>query len=188
LALDRAKSVDLWSKLMSDLRVLSSPINGLGVFTGRPFRKGEALLAIDDSRIVDEEHPLSPGDDPRHCDYLAQKKVVLMQVPERHINHSCDPNSYVKTANGSRLVLALRDIPAGEEVTYDYCINSDGETVWTCHCGATRCRQQIHSDYFHLPVELQREYLPLLDDWFREEKAVRLKRLARQSLTLPPSA
>src|SRR5215467_2762750 len=175
-------------KGMSDVRVRNSPINGLGVFAERPFRKGEALLAIVDSRIVDKAHPLSPGDDPRHCDYLAGKKVVLMQAPERHINHSCEPNSYVKTVNGRRLVLALRDIPAGEEITYDYCINSDGETVWICHCGATRCRHQIHSDYFHLPVELQREYLPLLDDWFREEKAVRLKRLARQSLTLPPSA
>jgi hypothetical protein len=162
---------------VSDLAVLKSPIDGLGVFALRSFGKGEALLEIDDSRIVDDAHPLAPGDDPRHCDYLARTKVVLMQVPERHINHSCDPNSYVKTLNGRRVVLALRDIPAGEEITYDYCINSDGETVWTCHCGAARCRHQIHSDYFHLPIRLQREYLPLLDDWFREEKADELRRL-----------
>ena len=120
---------------VSDLLVLNSPINGLGVFAGRSFRMGDALLEIDDSRIVDDAHPLAPGDDPRHCDYLARKTVVLMQAPERHINHSCDPNSYVQTVNGRRLLWALRDIPAGEEVTYDYSINSDGETVWTCHCG-----------------------------------------------------
>jgi len=82
---------------VSDLLVLNSPINGLGVFAGRSFRMGDALLEIDDSRIVEDAHPLAPGDDPRHCDYLARKTVVLMQAPERHINHSCDPNSYVQT-------------------------------------------------------------------------------------------
>jgi uncharacterized protein len=170
---------------VSDLLVLNSPINGLGVFARRSFRKGETLLEIDDSRIVDDAHPLAPGDDPHYCDYLARKTIVLMQAPERHINHSCDPNSYVQTVNGRRLVWALRDIPEGEEITYDYCINSDGETVWTCHCGAARCRHQIHSDYFHLPIQLQLEYLPLLDDWFRQEKAIELRRLASQSQTVP---
>ena len=27
----------------------------------------------------------------------------------------------------------------------------------------------IHSDFFHLPVEPQIEYLPLLDDWYVRE-------------------
>jgi len=154
-----------------------SPVEGFGVFAAQPFRSGEAVLAIDDSRVVDETHPLSPGDDPRHCDYLEAGKVVLMQSPERHINHSCDPNSYVKTIEGKRMVIAWRDIAAGEEITYDYCINSSGDTVWNCTCGASRCRRVIHSDYFHLPVELQREYLPLLDDWFRRERAIDIAQL-----------
>ncbi len=151
--------------------VRASSIEGLGVFAARPFRKGEAIHALDDSRVVGGARPLSPVDDPRHCDYLAGGKVVLMQVPERHINHSCDPNIYVKTLRGRRFVIALRDIPAGQEITYDYCINSGGDTIWICHCGAARCRHEIHSDFFHLPLELQREYLPLLDGWFRRERA-----------------
>jgi hypothetical protein len=159
------------------VEVRSSPIQGLGVFATKPLAHGVVVLVIDDSRLVDQFHPLGTEDDARHCDYLEACRVVLMQVPERHINHSCDPNSYVKTSNGKRLVLALRDIPAGEEITYDYSINSGGDTVWECHCGAARCRRQIHSDFFHLPVELQREYLPLLDDWFRRERAAEIERL-----------
>ena len=143
----------------------------------RPFRKGASILPLDDSRVVDSLHPLAPGEDPRHCDYLDAGKVVLMQPPERHINHSCDPNTYVRTRNSRRLVIALRDIRAGDEITYDYCINSGGDTVWTCRCGAARCRRQIHSDFFHLPIELQLEYLPLLDDWFRREHAVEVAHL-----------
>jgi hypothetical protein len=154
-----------------------SRIDGQGVFAETPFLAGQTVLEIDDSRIVDELHPLGPGDDSRHCDYLARGTVVLMQPPERYINHCCQPNTYVKTVNGNRLVIALRDLAAGEEITYDYCINSGGDTVWTCHCGAERCRHTIHSDFFHLPLELQLEYLPLLDGWFREERAAEVQRL-----------
>lgn len=159
------------------IAVRASLIEGLGVFAARPVRKGEVVCEIDDSRVVDAAHPLGAGDEARHCDYLAAGKVVLMQAPERHINHSCDPNSYVKTRGARRLILALRDIRVDDEITYDYCINSGGDTVWVCHCGAARCRHEIHSDFFHLPLELQRQYLPLLDDWFRREHAVEIERL-----------
>ena len=160
-----------------DVVVRSSAIQGFGVFAARPFSKGAVVLVIDDSRVVDDLHPLSSADDARHCDYLEAGKIVLMQPPERHINHSCAPNTYVKTVDGRRLVMALRDIQAGEEITYDYCINSGGDTVWICHCGAATCRGEIHSDFFHLPLELQREYLPLLDDWFRRERSAEVERL-----------
>jgi hypothetical protein len=164
-----------------DVAVRSSTIEGLGVFAARPFPKGAVVQVIDDSRVVDDLHPLGPGDEARHCDYLEAGKVVLMRSPERHINHSCDPNTYVKTVDARRLVIALRDIQDGEEITYDYCINGGGDTVWSCHCGAARCRRQIHSDFFHLPVELQRAYLSLLDDWFRRERSSDIERLIGRS-------
>lgn len=165
---------------MDDVAVRPSAVEGLGVFAARPFSRGAVILVIDDSRVVDDHDPLGAGDDPRHCDYLEAGKIVLMQPPERHINHACDPNAYVKTCRGRRLVIALRDIQCGEEITYDYCINGGGDTVWSCHCGAARCRREIHSDFFHLPVELQREYLPLLDDWFRRERSEDIERLESQ--------
>lgn len=111
-----------------------------------------------------------------------------MQPPERHINHSCDPNVYVRTAGGVRLVVALRPIAAGEEIAYDYCINSSGDTVWNCTCGAARCRRVVHSDFFHLPFDLQREYLPLLDEWFRRERAVDVAKLDALTGGPAPSA
>jgi hypothetical protein len=74
-------------------------------------------------------------------------------------------------------VIALREIHAGEEITYDYCVNGYGDTVWTCRCGAARCRHSIHSDFFHLPLDLQKAYLPLLDEWFRKERSDDIERL-----------
>lgn len=157
--------------------VAKSGIEGCGVFAIRPFRISDPVLVIDDSRLVNDDAPLLSGEEQRHCDYLEGGRVVLMQPPERYINHSCDPNTYVKTVDGKRLVIARREIAAGEEITYDYSINSSGEIIWLCSCTAARCRGQIHSDFFHLPVDLQREYLPLLDDWFRRERAAAIARL-----------
>jgi hypothetical protein len=164
-------------RVTDSLRVGPSAIHGIGAFAVRSFSTAERVFVIDDSRVVDEAHPLGASEDPRHCDYLEAGKVVLMQSPERHINHSCDPNTYVKTIDGRRLVLALRGIHAGEEITYDYCINSSGDTVWHCHCAAERCRHVIHSDFFHLSLDLQREYLPLLDSWFRQERSTEIAQL-----------
>ena len=47
----------------------------------RDFAEGEIILPIDDSRVVDDDHPLRPdlGEQSYHCDYLAGGKTVLMQ-------------------------------------------------------------------------------------------------------------
>ncbi len=159
------------------VEVRPSPIEGFGVFVLQSFAIGETILLLDDLRIVDHAHPLTQFDDPRHCDYLAGSQTVLMAFPERHINHSCDPNTYTKTIDGVRHVLARRQIREREEITYDYSVNSGGDTVWRCHCGAARCRQLVHSDFFHLPLDLQEEYLPLLESWFQDERSVEIANL-----------
>jgi uncharacterized protein len=161
---------------MDGIRLDASQIEGNGVFAERDFSTGAVVLTINDCWVVDANHPVPPGED-RYCDYLEAGKTVLMPVPERHINHSCDPNVYVKTIQGSRRVIARRPIARGEEITYDYCVNGYGDVWWTCHCGATRCRHSIHTDFFRLPQELQAEYLPLLDDWFVEERAAEVNAL-----------
>jgi hypothetical protein len=145
--------------------------------------KGELVLAIDDSRVVTPEFPLdaSEGEFDCHCDYLAGGKVVLMPFSERHIHHSCDPNTFVKTMLEVRYVFALRPIAVRQEVTYDYCINSAGDTLWECSCRSLRCRKIIHSDFFHLPYDLQVEYLPLLDDWYIEEYKEKVLELLEKS-------
>ncbi len=156
---------------MKKITVSDSQIEGIGVLAAADIPRGNVVLDIDDSRVVTAGDPLDSnmGEFERHCDYLAAGKVVLMQYPERHINHSCDPNTHVQTIDGVRRVIALRDIRAGDEITYDYCINGFGDTVWMCKCGSFRCRHVIHSDFFHLPMELQKEYLPLLDRWYVAE-------------------
>ena len=167
---------------MSDVIVTESKIHGIGVFANRTFKQGEIVLPLDDSRIVDDEHPLRPelGENDYHCDYLADGKVVLQPSPERHINSSCDPNTFVKTIDGVRRVIARRAIEYGEELTCDYIINCHGGIVWQCDCQSPRCRKTIVSSFFDLPMETQLDYLPLLDDWFIEEHREKVEAYSRQ--------
>lgn len=155
-----------------DVYVSASEIHGVGVFASRDFAEGETVLVMDDSRIVDDEHPLRPelGEVEHHCDYLEGGKVILQGRPERHINSSCDPNVYARRREGEpSRVVARRAIRAGEELTSDYIIDCHGGIVWRCNCRSARCRRTIVSSFFDLPPELQREYLPLLNDWFVAE-------------------
>ena len=163
--------------------VAESKVHGIGVFAARDFDAGEIILAIDDLRVVDAEHPLRPelGEYSYHCDYLAGGKIVLMRSPERHINSCCNPNSYVKTIDDVRHVVARRPIKSGEEITCDYIIDCHGGEVWQCTCGDARCRGTIVSSFFDLPLELQLEYLPLLNLWFIAEHQEKIDAL-RSSL------
>jgi hypothetical protein len=153
------------------ISLAASPIHGTGVFATVAFAPGEIVLKIDDSRVVSDANPLNPGrgELEHHCDYLAGGKVVLMQRPERFINHGCEPNTFVRTIAGDRYVVALVAIRPGDEITYDYCINGDGDTEWSCTCGSPMCRRRLLSGFFHLPLPVQARYLALLDDWFVTE-------------------
>lgn len=168
---------------MSDVYVSESGIHGVGVFAARAFAAGETVLVLDDSRVVDEEHPLRAelGEYEHHCDYLEGGKVVLQGYPERHVNSSCDPNAYARRTRGGGVVVARRRIEAGEEITCDYIIDCHGGIVWRCNCGSARCRRVVPSSFFELPVESQLEYLPLLNEWFvneHREEVEALRRLA----------
>ena len=69
------------------------------------------------------------------------------------LNHSCDPNCYSRTigvadpgadvkCSDHVVILARRDIAAGEELTYDY--RFCGEEQLRCNCGAAACRGRVN--------------------------------------------
>lgn len=62
----------------------------------------------------------------------------------RYINHSCDPNCHLlkwRVKGENRIAItALKDIPAGEELSYDYQFHTQQAMEWRCHCKAKNCR------------------------------------------------
>lgn len=161
---------------MSDVVVKQSKIHGKGVFAKSNLKKGEVILEIDGSCVVKDISKLTEHQKQFQCDWLGDK-VVLMQPPERYINHSCDPNSYVKTINSIRTLLAMRNIKKGEEITYDYVVNGYYESKMPCNCGTKNCRRILNCDFFQLPKSLQLKYLPYLDNWFMEKFRDKIEQL-----------
>lgn len=151
---------------MSNVEVRESKIEGKGVFALKDFKKGELILDIDDTQVITDPGTLSQYQKDYECDWLENGKIILMKEPEKHINHSCDPNTYVKTIDGIRKVIAMHNIKKGEEINYDYAINGYYNSDIPCHCGGKNCRGTISPNFFKLSRERQLEYLPYLDEWF----------------------
>ncbi|MBE7496181.1 MAG: SET domain-containing protein-lysine N-methyltransferase [Verrucomicrobiaceae bacterium] len=59
--------------------------------------------------------------------------------PARYINHSCDPNCEAYIIRGRIWIYSLREIAAGEELTYNYGFDADTWDEHPCRCGSERC-------------------------------------------------
>jgi SET domain-containing protein len=162
----------------NEVEVGPSVVEGLGVFARRSFRAGDRIRRVNVVRQVTAKSPIREdlGERLDHCAY-PNGKVVLLGIPDRHINHSCDPNAYELFEDDSSYIVARRDIRAGEEITLDYNINITGGTAWPCRCRSTRCRGEVVGDFFGLPSEWQREYRPFLTSWFVERNRDRVQAL-----------
>ena len=159
--------------------IKDSNVQGKGVYAEVNIKKGEEILTIDDSHIVNDNSRLTKEQHEYDCDYLANGKTILMQPPEKFINHSCDPTSYVKTIEGKRKVLAMKDVSRGDEITSDYSINGYNDGAFECNCGSSKCRGKYEGNFFKLPKDIQLKYLPYLDDWFIKENESEVNNLRR---------
>lgn len=154
---------------MGNVEVRESRIRGVGVFALKDFEGGEVILDVNDSDVVEDTSTLTDEDWSFNTDFLEGGKVVRLKEPERAINHSCDPNSYTKTINQVRRVVAMRRIEKGEEITTDYAMNGYNDGTFECHCGSKNCRKTYQGNFFRLPKDVRLRYLPYLEKWFKKE-------------------
>ncbi|MDE2029516.1 MAG: SET domain-containing protein-lysine N-methyltransferase [Alphaproteobacteria bacterium] len=123
---------------MSDVVVRDSAIHGRGLYAARPFRKGEIVVKWNPRRLSRAEaENLAEAEQP-YLEFI-EGAAFLMGVPERYINHSCDPN----TMPGDRCDIAKRDIATGEEITGDYADFYIPGGRMDCSCGSPKCRSIV---------------------------------------------
>ncbi len=120
--------------------VKPSSIQGLGVFARRTFATGEPIL-VREERPVTHDQPLDAARSELeyHCDWLEGGRQVYLGFPERHFNHSCDANAFVRFEDGIATVVALRAIRPNEEITNNYSLNLWDGDPWVCNCGSEHC-------------------------------------------------
>jgi SET domain-containing protein len=134
-------------KLAPGLSVKKSDINGKGCFATRRFPRGKMIAEYTGEKITDAE-----------ATRRARRRRVLRicAIDSRwsldgsrggngthYINHSCQPNSFMKILYGHIQFYALRDIHPGEEITIDYEYTLHPDTK-RCFCGAPNCRGTIN--------------------------------------------
>lgn len=145
--------------MSSKIAQRNSKIHGKGVFATAPIKAGEDVVEykgkLRTHQDVDEEYG---GKDNGHTFLflLNEEYVIDANIGgnvARWLNHSCAPNCkafVIEHESGDPrkekvVIEALRDIAAGEELTYDYDISIEEPftkeelELWACRCGAPNC-------------------------------------------------
>jgi SET domain-containing protein len=122
-----------------NVAVVQSKIQGRGLFAQKDFKKGEMVLDWNEkNKYLSKEEVQELSDDEKRYVALHDGKYLFIAEPERHMNHSCDPNTETKDG----LDFALRDIKKGEEITGDY--DKEGTLIgFSCNCRSDNCRKFI---------------------------------------------
>ena len=121
------------------IEIRDSQIQGRGVYAARAFNAGEIVLSWDLSHTIPSDQLTTlPEDERRYTHPLDEHRTLIVQAPERFVNHSCAPNTEVREFCD----VAIRRIEVGEEITSDY--GDEGAAVsFECKCGSDKCRKQI---------------------------------------------
>ncbi len=129
------------------LIIRSSAIHAAGCYTTAPILSGTRIVEYTGPRITKEEADLR---------YETQMVTYLFGLGDGEfvidghgtamfINHSCDANCETDEADGRVWIVAIRDIDAGEELTYDYNLYDGGDDLNLCNCGTKNCRGTMYS-------------------------------------------
>ncbi len=172
------------SFLSKKVVVKRSGIDGKGVFCAYPIKKGE-IVAIWGGAIIPERElkALERRQFKKIYDYATPIAEGFFLVSSRRgqlegddfFNHSCQPNLGMQ---GHLVMVAMRDIKKGEELTYDYAMTDAGlDYAFECSCGTKACRRIIHGSDWRIP-SLQRKYKGYfsffvqqkIDGWRKQQK------------------
>jgi len=134
---------------------------GRGAFAKQAIRRGE-LIAAFDGAVYDGEFDDWTDDLLNHVIQIGKEKWRDSKGIARLLNHSCDPNCGIK---GLTRIVAMRDIAAGEQLTWDYEM-TEKSSWWRlrCRCGSDLCRKRI-GNYSNLPRAVRRKYRGYISRW-----------------------
>jgi SET domain-containing protein len=133
--------------LAPGLSIRKSPIDGKGCFATQLFPKGKKIAEYTGERISRREVARRTRTRRKHrvcaIDLYWSIDGARGGNGTHYINHSCQPNCYMRTTRGHLLFMALRDIQPGEEITCDY-ISTHHPDTYRCRCKSPDCRGTIN--------------------------------------------
>jgi SET domain-containing protein len=134
---------------------------GLGIFAIRDIKKDEIITEFTGPVVTIPEFDGIPDEVVDHLFNIGVDKYIIAREPGVRTNHSCEPNAGIV---GDVSLVAMRDIKAGEEVTFDYSTIIADAWELECQCGSDLCRKRI-GKYVDLPAEFKQRYMGYTPDW-----------------------
>lgn len=137
--------------------------NGQGMVALSPFASGATVCQIKGKVVTAETVWRYWDTDPRLGENCFRYDADRYLDPEGEIgafaNHSCNPNAGVVKTGRRLLLLAIRRIAAGDEITHDYSTLLGADDIWkmNCNCGEAGCRRRIRN-FQSLPAAILRRY------------------------------
>lgn len=111
----------------------------------RAFKKGEVVMHCY-GKVIDHQT--------KHISIQigSRRHILPGKWGGKYLNHSCEPNTHVRTeADGHPVLVAHRPIKTGEEITFAYYMTEyawasyTDETYVSCKCGSKKCAGKILS-------------------------------------------
>ncbi|MDB6017578.1 MAG: hypothetical protein JWR19_2067 [Pedosphaera sp.] len=134
----------------------TSDIHGTGGFARRDIAEDTSIIEYQ-GRKIDKAEAL------RQCElenpyifFLDEQHDLDGNVewnPARLLNHSCTPNCEAQEDEGRIWIVALRDIAAGEEITFNYNYDLEDYREHPCRCGSSGCVGYIVAEEFFPTVK-----------------------------------
>ncbi len=158
---------------MKKLFVAKSRIEGNGIYTAEPIKKGEHIAFISGKvrrkKITNARDALTI---PLWYGLTDSLWIDPVDTIWRFFNHSCEPNTAI---TGTKKLIALKDIAKNSELTFDYSM-TDADTFWEmdCNCGSRSCRRKILSIQ-RIPERTFKDHLPYIPKFFIQARKKYLK-------------
>ncbi len=119
--------------------IKNSKIHGKGVFANKNFKKGEIVLHWDISNTITKKQLDSLSEKDKGYITNIHRKFIVMQEPEKYVNHSCNPNTKIKNFSD----VAIKNIKLAEEITGDYSEDLPKGMYIKCRCNSKNCKKTI---------------------------------------------
>ena len=137
----------------SEVKVFHAAEKGHGLEAVQDIKPGQFVMEYIGDVIDDAEHysRVQEYEDEgiQHHFFMQVRKDFVIDATKtgnisRFINHSCAPNARTQKWSVKGVIRiafeAIKEIAAGEEITFDYNFVSYGQKEQVCYCGAAECR------------------------------------------------
>lgn len=125
--------------LVQDFKLkVKRSVTGRGLFTVETIPRGACIIEYTGRKLSIKEQEKSG----KYFFWTSSKAMIDGNIPSntaRFINHSCSPNCEVDLKEKRIYVFALKNIKAGEELTYDYDTEYFDEHIRPHGCLCTKC-------------------------------------------------